>query len=53
MKPKAVMTTTSATNGLKLAEQQLPKWIKDNEDFKFGRPTDADGGNVYKQNRVG
>jgi len=48
-----MVRSTNATTALRPVESQLPNWVKDNDDHKFGKPTDATEKDLLKANRVG
>lgn len=52
-KPKNLVRSTNATTGLRPVESQLPGWIADNNEHRFGRPTDSTEKDLLKSNRVG
>jgi len=51
--PKNMVRSTNATTALRPVESQLPGWVKENEEHKFGRPTDPTEKDLLKANRVG
>lgn len=50
--PKNQNKSTEATCGLVSVASQIPAWIQNNKNHKFGRPTDPQVENLNKTNRI-